>query len=164
MRKAGCRFWGRIEQIWKTIKCVYFSAVGQRCVFLKFIQLVKWHLFICVLKQVRLAGDHVIQSKATYDFVHNERAVAGKASFTGLRLLDVHSCVKLNITMKMPGYPHSRLPNTYTDNALKFVYDIAGKKKAFVYNGTSDPAVLISDCINVTGMNNMCLINFNIMP
>nr|XP_022343862.1 uncharacterized protein LOC111136960 isoform X1 [Crassostrea virginica]XP_022343863.1 uncharacterized protein LOC111136960 isoform X1 [Crassostrea virginica]XP_022343864.1 uncharacterized protein LOC111136960 isoform X1 [Crassostrea virginica] len=99
---------------------------------------------------VRLAGDHVIQSKATYDFVHNERAVAGQASFTGLRLLDVHSCVKLNITMKMPGYPNSRLPNTYTDDALKFYYDIAGKKRAFVYNGTSDPAVLISDCINVT--------------
>lgn len=63
----------------------------------------------------------------------------------------------------MPGYPNSRLPNTYTDNALKFVYDIAGKKQAFVYNGTSDPAVLISDCINVTGMNTMCLMNFNIM-
>ena len=84
--------------------------------------------------------------------MHNERAVAGQASFTGLRLLDVHSCVKLNITMKMPGYPNSRLPNTYTDDALKFYYDIAGKKRAFVYNGTSDPAVLISDCINVTGI------------
>ena len=52
----------------------------------------------------------------------------------------------------MPGYPNSRLPNTYTDDALKFYYDIAGKKRAFVYNGTSDPAVLISDCINVTGI------------
>lgn len=89
--------------------------------------------------------------------------MAGKASFTGLRLLDVHSCVKLNITMKMPGYPNSRIPNTYTDNALKFVYDIAGKKQAFVYNGTSDPAVLISDCINVTGTITLWLINFNIM-
>uniref|UniRef100_K1Q688 Receptor ligand binding region domain-containing protein n=1 Tax=Magallana gigas TaxID=29159 RepID=K1Q688_MAGGI len=115
---------------------------------------------------VRLAGDHVIQSKATYDFVHNERAVAGKASFTGLRLLDVHSCVKLNITMKMPGYPHSRLPNTYTDNTLKFVYDIAGKKKAFVYNGTSDPAVLISDCINVTeqSLNKVVIISDPLKP
>lgn len=97
-------------------------------------------------------GDNVIQSKATYDFVENKRAVGGTATFTGLRLLDVHPCVKLNITMKMPSFPNARLPNDYSDNALKFEYTLADKKVAFVYNGSSDPAVLISDCIEVKGI------------
>ncbi|XP_062598615.1 uncharacterized protein LOC134260046, partial [Saccostrea cucullata] len=99
---------------------------------------------------VRLAGDNVIQSKSTYDFVDNQRAAGGTASFTGLRILDVHDCVQLNITMKMPGFPNARLPNVYNDTALKFEYSVPGKRTAFVYNGTSDRAILISECINVT--------------
>jgi hypothetical protein len=106
-----------------------------------------------LLLQVRLVGDKIIQSKATYDFVENKRAVGGTASFTGLCLLDVHPCVKLNITMKMPSFPNARVPNKYSDNLLKVEYTLADKRVAYVYNGTSDPAVLISECIEVKGMN-----------
>lgn len=95
--------------------------------------------------------------------MYNERVVVGKVFFIGFRFLDVYFCVKLNIIMKMLGYFYLRLFNIYIDNILKFVYDIVGKKKVFVYNGILDLVVLISDCINVIGMNNMCLINFNIM-
>ena len=87
----------------------------------------------------------------------DKRAVAGEVTFTGVRLLDVHTCAKLNLTMRMPHYPHSRMPNTYNDFVMNKVFfdlyasDATKSKILFYMNGTSDGAVFVTDCIPVTG-------------
>lgn len=95
-----------------------------------------------------------LSSKSIYI---DKRAVAGEVTFSGVRLLDVHTCARLNLTMRMPNYPHSRMPNTYNDLTMnKIVYDYHANdpsQSLIVYhlNGTSDGAVAVSTCIDVTG-------------
>ncbi|XP_052083610.1 uncharacterized protein LOC127720912 [Mytilus californianus] len=104
----------------------------------------------------RLSGTGAKLSRSTYQMYIDKRAVAGEVTFTGVRLLDVHTCVKLNLTMRMPNYPHSRMPNTYNDFTMNKVFfdlyasDATKSKILFYMNGTSDGAVFLTDCIPVT--------------
>ncbi|CAC5406501.1 Guanylate cyclase 32E,Guanylate cyclase soluble subunit beta-2,Head-specific guanylate cyclase,Retinal guanylyl cyclase 2,Heat-stable enterotoxin receptor,Olfactory guanylyl cyclase GC-D,Atrial natriuretic peptide receptor 2,Receptor-type guanylate cyclase gcy-28,Speract receptor,Receptor-type guanylate cyclase gcy-13,Soluble guanylate cyclase gcy-31,Soluble guanylate cyclase gcy-36,Receptor-type guanylate cyclase gcy-21,Soluble guanylate cyclase 89Db,Soluble guanylate cyclase 88E,Guanylate cyclase 2G,Rece len=104
----------------------------------------------------RLSGTDAKLSRSTYQMYIDKRAVAGEVTFTGVRLLDVHTCVKLNLTMRMPNYPHSRMPNSYNDFTMNKVFfdlyasDATKSKILFYMNGTSDGAVFLTDCIPVT--------------
>ncbi|VDI00412.1 Hypothetical predicted protein [Mytilus galloprovincialis] len=107
----------------------------------------------------RLSGTDAKLSRSNYQMYIDKRAVAGEVTFTGVRLLDVHTCAKLNLTMRMPHYPHSRMPNTYNDFVMNKVFfdlyasDATKSKILFYMNGTSDGAVFVTDCIPVTEHN-----------
>ena len=120
----------------------------------------KFKNMICTL-QVRLAGTDVKMDRSTKQMYVDKRAEGGVVTFEGLRLLDVHGCVKLNLTMRMPHFPHSRMPNTYNDLKRNKVFfdlyaDDPSKTHILYYvNGSSDNAVFLTDCINVKGLSSV---------
>ncbi|XP_069117927.1 uncharacterized protein [Argopecten irradians] len=99
-------------------------------------------------ESVRLGGTDAVQSVSTHNKLITKRAIGGVASFTDIRLLDVHSCVRLNITLTMPRYPLFRLPTTM--NEVKHVHTLTNGLNGYYINSTNDGGVFITDCITVT--------------
>lgn len=73
-----------------------------------------------------------------------------------MQFLDIHNCVQVNVTMRMPNFPYFRQPNTYNDLTKNkdFMEMMIGnppkKTSVYTFGGTSDGAVGLSSCIKVT--------------
>ncbi|KAJ8320440.1 hypothetical protein KUTeg_002027, partial [Tegillarca granosa] len=97
----------------------------------------------------RLTGSETRMHTSYYKTIIDKRASNGVAQFNDIQLLDVHQCARLNITMMLPDWPNLRQPDSYTDFSMKQVFVLDGTNVMYI-NGTTDGAVLISPCIEVT--------------
>lgn len=101
---------------------------------------------------VRLEGTDMRMDMLTLDTVAKKRAEKGLVHFNDLRILDVHSSLRLNATLTMAKHPWWRSPRIYKDLAAAYNF-IEGGAELFSYNETypTDPPVLLSRPITVTG-------------
>ncbi|XP_046556710.1 uncharacterized protein LOC124265901 [Haliotis rubra] len=101
---------------------------------------------------VRMDSSEAITHASTYDRIIRKRAVNGLVTFSDIKILDVHTAVRFNLTMTTAHDPWIRTPNDYTDLASKFITTASDGVLVFSIN-TSYPlssAVVLSNYFAVT--------------
>ncbi|XP_041377290.1 uncharacterized protein LOC121389705 [Gigantopelta aegis] len=102
--------------------------------------------------EARMAGPEVKEDPTYHDMVLEKRASAGRVTFTDVRILDIHSTVRLNATLTQARCNWIRTPKMNRDYKSLYIVNASTPDLYYKYKliRPIDPSVILSKRLNVT--------------
>ena len=109
--------------------------------------------WFCFVFKARMAGREVDEHFFHHDLVIEKQATAGRVTFTDVRILDVFSNLRLNVTMTQTPRKLVRIPNINQDYKSLYLVNASTGSAYYRYKMIRpiDPSLMLSKRFNVTG-------------